>query len=105
MAKTSGASLGELMTIRDILMGEIIEEYNGRFAQVEKELAAQKKALAEKEALLNERLNALDQLLQNNTAQLKQALQEKSDSDRSHIGELLSSLGAELIAKASEASK
>lgn len=105
MPKSSGTNLGELLTIRDILMGEIIEQYNDRFEKVEQELKDQQKALQEKEKQLNQRLDRLNDLLQQNTDQLRDALQKRSETDRHNLGEMLSELGAELMGKAAKKKK
>ncbi len=95
MSKTS---LGELMTIRDILMGEIIEEYNARFEAVEQELKAQKAALDAKEAALNERIAALDQLLHGQLDDTHTHFTTKMAEDRHALGALFLSLGQQLKA-------
>lgn len=97
MAKST-PDLGELITIRDILMGEIIEQFNDRFGKLESELSEQRAALAAKEAALNERLDALKQLVQENSDQLQNALETTNRAGRHHLGELLSNMGAELLA-------
>ena len=84
------------MTIRDILMGEIIEEYNDRFEKVGQELQAQRDALAAKEADLAARIQALDELLQTNSASLAAAINRKADDERHALGALFLSLGQRL---------
>jgi DNA-binding protein H-NS len=96
MAKANPTSLSELMTIRDILMGEIIEEYNDRFEKVGQELQAQRDALAAKEADLAARIQALDELLQTNSASLAAAINRKADDERHALGALFLSLGQRL---------
>ncbi|MCB0637139.1 MAG: hypothetical protein KDC54_11005 [Lewinella sp.] len=86
-----------MITIRDILMGEVIEEFNGRFEKMEKRLASQEAALKDKEAQLNERLDALNQLVGQHADQLRNALENTSRNDRHRLGELLSNMGAELL--------
>ena len=96
MSKTSTSRLSELMTIRDILMGEIIEEFNDRFEALEKKLVAQKEALDQKEHQLNERISALDDLLKNSTEQLQKEIIGKTSSDRETLGALFLSLGQQI---------
>lgn len=86
------------MTIRDILMGEIIEEYNTRFEAVEQELKAQKAALDAKEAALNERITALDQLLHGKLEDTHTHFTNKIAEDRHALGALFLSLGQQLKA-------
>ena len=96
MAKKAPTSLSELMTIRDILMGEIIEEYNERFEKVEADLQAQREALAAKEAALDERIQALDELLREKSSGLAADFQRRLDDDRESLSALLLSLGQQL---------
>lgn len=96
MATKTPTSLSELMTIRDILMGEIINEYNERFEKVEAELKAQREALASKEAALDERISALDQLLQQKNADLAAHFKDNMDAERQSLSALFLSLGQEL---------
>lgn len=99
MSKTTTPKFSELMTIRDILMGEIIEEYNDRFEALEKDLAVQKEALAQKERLLDERISGLDDLLKNNTQALEKEISEKTSTDREVLGALFLSMGQQLKEK------
>jgi Skp family chaperone for outer membrane proteins len=96
MATKPPTSLSELMTIRDILMGEIIHEYNERFEKVEADLQAQREALNAKEAALDERIKALDELLQQKSANLATHFKDKMDEDRQSLSALFLSLGQEL---------
>lgn len=96
MATKPPTSLSELMTIRDILMGEIIQEYNERFEKVEADLQAQREALAAKEAALDERISALDALLQQKSTDLATNFNNKIEEDRQSLSALFLSLGQEL---------
>jgi Skp family chaperone for outer membrane proteins len=96
MATKPPTSLSELMTIRDILMGEIIHEYNERFEKVEADLQAQREALNAKEAALDERIRALDELLQQKSEHLATHFKDKMDEDRQSLSALFLSLGQEL---------
>jgi DNA-binding protein H-NS len=96
MATKNPTSLSELMTIRDILMGEIIEEYNERFEKMEADLQSQRDALAAKEAALAERINALDELLQQKSSDLAAHFKAQVDDDRESLSALLLSLGQQL---------
>ncbi len=86
------------MTIRDILMGEIISEYNDRFESLEKELSAQKELLADKERLLDERITSLNELLENKEGELQQLIANKTSADREALGAMFLSLGQQLKA-------
>ncbi len=96
MASKKPTSLSELMTIRDILMGEIINEYNDRFEKVEADLKQQMKALEEKEAALDERIRALDKLLNEKTSDLGNHFDNKLDDNRKALGAMFLSLGQQL---------
>ncbi|MEZ4988343.1 MAG: hypothetical protein R2795_25510 [Saprospiraceae bacterium] len=92
----SKASLGELMTIRDILMGEIIEEYNERFVALEKQLKQQEADMLAKEAALLERITALEQLLHQKNEELSTHFTKKMTDDRQALGAMLLSVGQQL---------
>ena len=96
MATKPPTYLSELMTIRDILMGEIIHEYNERFEKVEADLQAQREALNAKEAALDERIKALDALLQQKSNDLSTHFTDKIEEDRQSLSALFLSLGQEL---------
>lgn len=96
MATKNPTSLSELMTIRDILMGEIIEEYNERFEKMEADLQAQRDALAAKEAALEGRIDALGDLLQQKSSDLAAHFKTQSDNDRESLSALFLSLGQQL---------
>ena len=100
MASKNPTSLSELLTIRDILMGEIINEYNDRFEKVEadmkKQMEAQMIALADKEAALDERIKALDKLLHEKTTELSNNFDNKMDESRKSLGSMFLSLGQQL---------
>ena len=96
MSKTSSSMLSELMTIRDILMGEIIAEYNDRFEALESELKAQKESLADKERQLDERINAVNDLLANKEGELQQLITNKTAEDREALGAMFLSVGQQL---------
>ena len=93
MATKNPTSLSELLTIRDILMGEIINEYNDRFEKLEADLKKQMEALAEKEAALDARIKALDKLLHEKNAELSSTFSNKMDASRKSLGAMLQSLG------------
>jgi Skp family chaperone for outer membrane proteins len=89
-------SLTELTTIRDILMGELIEEYNERIEKIEARLKAQQEALDAKEADLNAKIAALDELLDKNSKFLAATIEQKTTEDRQALGALFLSLGQQL---------
>jgi hypothetical protein len=89
-----------LVAIRDILMGQHIAESNERFAALEalmaeKEAAAQV-AQAQRDADMNARFDKLEQLLQQNTGELRQQLQQTSQSDKHSMADLFVELSKKL---------
>jgi Skp family chaperone for outer membrane proteins len=89
-------SLTELTTIRDILMGELIAEYNERIENIEAKLKAQQEAMDAKEADLNAKIKALDELLDKNSKHLADVIATKTTEDRQALGALFLSLGQQL---------
>ncbi|RMF00094.1 MAG: hypothetical protein D6772_06795 [Bacteroidetes bacterium] len=94
----ANTKLSELMTIRDILMGEIIEEYNGRFEALEKKLAEHE---AEAQATVQALHQRIEQLAAENAAahaQLESLLKNQSSLDKQALGAMFLSIGQELKA-------
>lgn len=96
MASKNPTSLSELLTIRDILMGEVINEYSERFEKLEAALEQQRKDLADKEAALDERIKALDQLLHDKINSLDENFNTKMENRRQAMGALFLNLGQQL---------
>ena len=105
-------NLGELSTIRNILMGQQMNEYDSRFAEVEKlivdseEKSNQKlNALAEKtaqqmdalKAEMSERFDKLESLLMDNVSKLNQKMEATSRDDKHELGKFLSEVGKKLM--------
>lgn len=99
MSKTSTSRLSELMTIRDILMGEIIEEYNERFEKLEAKLVAQQETFNQKEEELNNRISTLKEGLNDSNKELQKKIMDKGTSDKEMLGSLFLSLGQQLKEK------
>lgn len=96
MASKNPTSLSELLTIRDILMGEVINEYSERFEKLEAALEQQRLDLAAKEAALDERIKALDQLLHDKINGLDESFNSKMEDRRQAMGAMFLSLGQQL---------
>lgn len=96
MSNTSNSRLNELMTIRDILMGEIISEYNERFEVLEKELEIYKASVADKHKQLDEQLAHLGTLLEDKSEALSKRIEAKTKEDRNALGAMLLQLGQQL---------
>lgn len=117
MTETKRPSLGEISTIRDILMGEQMVEYNARFDTLQKQLseaearlnqridnwiANQSEALQDLRAESEQRLQALEAQLEAKAGQLDQKIQAVSAADQVRLGDMLSDLGKQLSARAEQ---
>ena len=104
-------SLGEISTIRDILMGEQMTEYDSRFQQLNERLNAAEERInnridelqARQEAALQQlrkdteaRLEALSQQLGSKSGELEERINTVSRNDRVRLGEMLSELGKQI---------
>jgi uncharacterized protein (DUF3084 family) len=92
----ANTKLSELMTIRDILMGEIIEEYNGRFETLEKRFAEHEAAAQATQQELQERIKQLESENAAAHAQLESLLKNQSSLDKQALGAMFLSMGQEL---------
>jgi predicted phage gp36 major capsid-like protein len=103
--------IGEISTIRDILMGEQMHEYNKRFSALEAEFEAYKVSMQERlqalEAKQNEalatlrsdtfqRLEAIEQQLNQKAESLDKKIDTATTSERNQLGEMLRELGRQL---------
>jgi predicted nuclease with TOPRIM domain len=84
------------MTIRDILMGEIIEEYNGRFEVLEEKLAAHEAAAQSRYEEMQARIDQLESENAAAHAQLESLLKNQSSLDKRALGAMFLSIGQEL---------
>ena len=106
-------NLGEISTIRDILMGRQMEEYERRFREMEAKMTAMMEDLETQidrgnnqdldqnnrlEKSLTDHLNQLDEAIGKRLEALEQALRDTSRADQARIGQLLSDMGQKLIA-------
>ena len=64
----------------------------------QKNLKAQTESLAEKERQLDERIIALDNLLNSKSSELEQRISDKTSADRKSLGAMLLSMGQQLKA-------
>ena len=92
----ANTKLSELMTIRDILMGEIIEEYNGRFEALEQKFADHKAEAHATQQAQQERINQLESENAAAHAQLESLLKNQSNLDKQALGAMFLSIGQEL---------
>ncbi len=110
----SAAQLSEISTIRNILMGQQMSEYEDAFeeinrslAQTKEQLTQEKNALSDKtderfqqlEKTMNERFERLEKLLGEHVQRLDEKLLAISKADKSDLGEMLAELSRKLIAE------
>lgn len=106
--------LEEITTIRDILMGKQMEDYDRRFSQFSDETEAFKtdvnsrfeqmeqsiqQQLDEMKRESAERFDKLESLLTSSVEKLNSRLDDTSKNDKAQLGEMLKSLGDSLIKK------
>ncbi|TAK44263.1 MAG: hypothetical protein EPO28_05050 [Saprospiraceae bacterium] len=106
------AQMGEISTLRNILMGQQMAEYEARFARMEEEMAATKaqfskelsalgalsaQHLAQLEKAVNERFDRLEKMINENIGRLDAKLLEVSKTDKSNLGQMLADLSKKLI--------
>lgn len=104
-------TLGELTTIRDILMGEQMVEYDARFQLLEQKIQELAKRMEDAlEALEKRQTDALEKLREESMVRfeglaqqlaahvqsLEQRIDTVSTSDRARLGQMLRELGRQL---------
>ncbi len=109
---TTQPTFGEIGTIRDILMGQQMTEYNGRFSElenrintVEADLTKKLDALevkmqdriAEMQDEFSNRLAALEQHLSGTAADLEHKIEKVSTADKVSLGKMLAKVSKQLI--------
>ncbi|MCB0570113.1 MAG: hypothetical protein KDC66_10135 [Phaeodactylibacter sp.] len=111
MPNQKQSPLGEISAIRDILMGEQMQDYEHRFQQLLDRAAAMEQAFNKQlnelekrrtEALqafqeaTEKRLASLEQQLAHRTGELEERIRAVSDADRVNLGKMLRELGQQL---------
>lgn len=111
MTQQNDHPLGEISTIRDILMGEQMHEYNKRFSALEAEFEVYKASMEEKLLALEEkqntaldklrqdtfqRLEAIDEQLKQRAESLDKKIDTVTNTERNQLGEMLRELGKQL---------
>lgn len=106
------STLGEISTIRDILMGEYIQEYEKRFEELQKDMEQKfldlQESLSSMEArsaaqhqqlqqTFAEQLQALGNTLGLKLGQLDEKVETMSREDKHNLGVLLQNLAAHLV--------
>jgi|AntRauTorckE5430_2_1112549.scaffolds.fasta_scaffold02604_5 DNA anti-recombination protein RmuC len=109
-----GINLGELSTIRNILMGQQMAEYEKSFKEVndtinqkEAEKNQQIKALENRieerfdnlDKDMKDRFDRLEAFLLENVRQINERISEVSTSDKTNLGQLLAEVSVNLLGK------
>lgn len=104
--------IGEIGTIRDILMGSQIAEFQGKFEEADKKITALQERIDERlkqiESDVKTRLDELvdkvnNQLVTVNTTiverttKLEEKVESSSSSDKELLGKMLQEMGAKLL--------
>ena len=112
MSNQTGMNLGELSTIRNILMGQQMAEYDQSFKSVsdrmDKSEASYNEKLKDFEERVNTRFNTLEQdinnrfdrlekLLLENVNQLNTKIDNVSTTDKADLGNMLAEISKRLI--------
>ncbi len=107
-----GATLGEISTIRNILMGGQMQQYDQTFADIDNKINANAKDADERlkaleqqmnnkfEALqkeMNDRFDKLETLLTENAEKLNERINAVSTTDKTDLGLLLAEVSNRLI--------
>lgn len=118
MAETKAPTFGEINTIRDILMGEQMTEYDARFEQLSDALdaleqrlekriddwvARQESAQAALEQRMDDRLQALEDQVHQKSTELGKKIDTVTNADRARLGTMLSELGQQISQLSEEA--
>lgn len=104
--------LGDISMIRDILMGQQINEFDKKFNELDSSLNTIENALNEKIRLLkqqneqrfdalekevHERFDLLEKLVRENTQMLMETIKQSSKNDKHSIGKLFSEMSQKLM--------
>lgn len=110
----SAAQLSEISTIRNILMGQQMSEYEHTFDQINHDIAQAKEHLTQEISLLsdktdgrfqqlekdmNERFDRLEKLLDEHVRRLDAKLHSMSKTDKNDLGKMLAELSKKLISE------
>jgi hypothetical protein len=110
--QNQGMNLGELSTIRNILMGQQMAEYKQSFegvnqtinekeAETNEKLQALEKRMNERFANLekdmNNRFDRLEALLMQNVKEINEHVANKSKNDKADLGRMLATISEQLI--------
>ena len=106
------ANLGEISTIRDILMGQHIHHYDEKFEQMQAEVELLKEDLEEKIKVVdhfhkfamidfsketNQRFNKVEKQLAKQIESLENKIRSSSTSDKKELGRMMANIGKKLM--------
>jgi hypothetical protein len=106
------AGIGEISMIRDILMGQHINEFQKNFDAADEKTNQLNQLMDEKfkvlegelrshmgdmENNMNARLDSLESMLKDNVADLEWKISDTSKNDKDMIGQMLQEMGKKLI--------
>lgn len=112
MAKEEKSLVGEISTIRDILMGQQISEFqdkfndatektndlesyvNTRFEKLEQNVESRFSALEQE---MNDRFDQLEELLKGNVLDINQKMALSSKTDKEFLGQILREVSGKLL--------
>ena len=110
--QNTGLKLGEISTIRNILMGQQMQEYDGRFEGVQENMNVLEASLNEKinaldkrtesrllelQSEMSERFDKLEKLLMANSKDLNSKIDKITGDDRQKMGELFAEMSKRLL--------
>jgi len=110
--QNSTMNFGEITTIRNILMGQQMQEYDGRFDGVQENLNNLEAALNEKidalekrtegrlqelQADMSQRFDKLESLMTGNIKDLNERVDKVTGDDRRKMGELFAEMSKRLL--------
>ncbi len=112
--ETNGVNFGEISTIRNILMGQQMDDYDSRFKElknhiesVETSLTSKLKDLEQQQMAHNEemqkvftaKLDHLEGLLLQNIHEVKASTTENTNQERQNLAKLLAEMSERLLKK------
>ena len=112
--ETNGVNFGEISTIRNILMGQQMDDYNNRFQEfkdhlekVEASLNSRLKEIEEQQVVQNKemqkvftaKLDRLENLLLQNIKDVNVAAIENTTQERQNMAQLLAEMSDRLLKK------
>ena len=117
MSDKLNSKFGEIGTIRDILMGQQMSEYEDRFTEIKQMLAALEsdlrkvindrdikftQSLDELTKETNSRFESLEKLLEKNVASIQKEMTQNRKTDKHKLGKMFAKIGAQLMDEGKE---